>query len=360
MKEMQRILFIGALWHGSTALQRMQALKELGYDIIGLDTAPPEASVQESRLDNRIINKLYRLGVHNLASKDFAKINAKIIKCLEYQRFEMLWIDKGMTVEEATLLRVRAQQPDCRIIGYSPDDMATRHNQSKQFLQCLRHYDIYFTTKSYGVEELKKLGCNRVEFIGNAFDPSLHKPLILSEVERKHLGGKVGFIGGWEHERASSIYSIVMAKIPVRVWGQGWERCRLRHPNMVLEKKPLWADNYAKALCSFDINLCFLRKMNRDLQTTRSIEIPACGAFMLAERTDEHLALFKEGTEAEFFSSDVELLEKIKYFLTHSEERKLIAAAGRERCIKSGYSNHDRMRQMLNIIYEESHNIKYA
>jgi spore maturation protein CgeB len=71
---------------------------------------------------------------------------------------------------------------------------------------------------------------------------------------------------------------------------------------------------------------------------------------MLAERTDEHLALFEEGKEAEFFSSDEELRDKVRYYLTHSEERHLMAAAGRERAIKGGYSNHERLRSVLAIV----------
>jgi hypothetical protein len=141
-----------------------------------------------------------------------------------------------------------------------------------------------------------------------------------------------------------------MNGVKVRVWGPGWHRCRLRTKHLCLENRAVWGDQYALAINAFDINLCFLRKVNRDLQTTRSIEIPACGAFMLAERTDEHLALFAEGQEAEFFSSDEELLDKVRYYLAHDDQRRRIAAAGRERCLKSGYSNHHRMRQMLQEI----------
>jgi spore maturation protein CgeB len=71
---------------------------------------------------------------------------------------------------------------------------------------------------------------------------------------------------------------------------------------------------------------------------------------MLAERTEEHLSYFEEGKEAEFFDSEEELLDKIKYYLNHERERESIARAGRERCLRSDYSNKRLIQKSFEII----------
>lgn len=147
------------------------------------------------------------------------------------------------------------------------------------------------------------------------------------------------------------MYQLACAGIPVRVWGPGWERNGFRHPDLRIHPVSLLGDDYARAICSFDINLCFLRKASRDLQTQRSIEIPACGGFMLAEHTPEHEALFREGFEAEYFRSDEELINKVRYYMSHEDLRKRIAVVGRERCLRDGYSYQERLRVVLERIF---------
>ena len=71
---------------------------------------------------------------------------------------------------------------------------------------------------------------------------------------------------------------------------------------------------------------------------------------MLGERTDEHLKLFEEGKEAEFFSNNEELLKKCLYYLAHDEERKIIARRGYERCLTSGYSNYETLKRIIEQI----------
>jgi spore maturation protein CgeB len=84
----------------------------------------------------------------------------------------------------------------------------------------------------------------------------------------------------------------------------------------------------------------------RDETTTRTYEIPACGGFMLHERSPELQGLFEEDKEVACFASGRELAEKIEYYLAHPEERKAIAAAGHARCVPA-YSYDHRVAQIL-------------
>jgi len=337
-------LFVGPLLKGSTTLQRLDSFRGLGCKVQTVNTRKNTSFVKPS-LFERIERKL-------LGPRDRAEANETILAAVQQGSFDMVWIEKGLTISPATLGKVRAVQPACRIIGFSLDDVMNPGNQSRHFFRGLPLYDWYITNKSYNVPELKGLGCRRVVFMDNAYDPATHRPMPVSVEERKRLGGSVGFIGQWEPDRAGSLRALARAGVPVRVWGYTWERMRDAPGGLTLENRPLWGEDYAKALCAFDINLCFLRKCNRDLQTTRSIEIPACGAFMLAERTHEHLRLFEERKEAEFFSDERELLEKTRYYLEHNEDRLKIAQGGHDRCLRSGYSYQERLQKVLALIFE--------
>lgn len=341
------VLYVGPLWPGGTCLQRADVFRRLGHAVKEIDTDP---TPQRKPLRARIAERLFRAGAELVRHADLADANRRIISALRERPFDLLWLDKGLTIGAETLREARRLRPRIIVAGYSPDDMGTRHNQSSQFLEALPLYDIYFTTKSFGVAELTALGCPRTVLVGNGFDPATHRPIPVTAAERSDFGGPVGFVGDWEATRARSMARLAQDGIPVRVWGSRWDRCRERHPLLRLELRPVRGDDYARAVASFDVVLCFLRKASRDFQTTRSVEIPACGGFMLAERTEEHLALFEEGREAAFFSSDEELLEKTRYYLDHSEERHEVARAGRERCLAGGYSNLDRLSRALEAL----------
>lgn len=335
MKSKLKILSVGGFsgyGESNTCLHRTWALEEFGL-VDRIDTSKSPYSLYK-----RIINKLFNLGIN--VCLPGREINKKIIRLVKENDYELLWIDKGSIINASTLKKIKSIKPGIKIVGYSPDDMSQRHNQSFNFLGSLKYYDYYFTTKSYIIEKLKMLGAKHIVFVNNAYEEKFHYPRAITTTDFKMLGGDVGFIGSWEMERAESILYLAENGINVRVWGGGkWLDYKGKYRNLVIEDKGLFTEDYCKSIASFKISLCFLRKMNFDMQTTRSVEIPACGGFLMAERTNEHQNLFEEGVEAEFFGSKEELLEKCRFYLENEIRIKEIMAKGLERCIKSGYSN---------------------
>lgn len=340
-----KILYVGSLSKRGTCFQRMQAMKDLEHEVHSVDAEPQNVR----RLQNPFF---YRFKRKVFGPSDLAGVNKRILQLVKGDNYNILWIDKGLTIRAETLRAVRGIKPNTIIVAYSPDDMLNPDNQSKQYLDSICLYDVHVTTKSYNINELMKLGAKDVYFVNNAFCPHTHRHFSVDDLDKKLLGGTVGFIGSFERERAYSIAFLSKHGIEIKIWGdwpQSWAK-KLGLTTINVTGKRLSGDEYARAICSFDININFLRKVNRDLQTTRSIEIPACGGFMLAERTQEHLLLFKEGIEAEFFSTNEELLSKVQYYLVHDEERKRIARCGYERCINGGYNNQNRLNEVLAYI----------
>ena len=282
---------------------------------------------------------------------DTTDTNNEILDQTENLKPDIIWIDKGLMIRPVTLRNAKIMNPTTKVCFFSEDDMFAPHNQSAYFKKCLPLYDLVFTAKSYNTlpAELPKLGARRVVFVDQAYDVYAHRPMEVSQTDKDKFGADVGFIGTFEKDRAMTMLHLARNGIKVRVWGNNWESWMKKHSNLRVENQPLYEEKYALAISATKINLCFLRKINRDLQTSRTFEIPACEGFMLAERTREHLRLFEEGKEADFFDNDnpQELLAKVQYYLAHEDKRKTIAQAGRKRCVESGYSHHDRLQYML-------------
>ena len=321
------ILYIGT--RSGTTLQRARALSELGHTVVPISSGYPRHWRFPTYLDP--IYLLYVAVDRIHPAPDFHATNWRAVRAARRQTFDVVWVDKTLELEPRTVDRLRELLPGARFVAYSGDDMRNPAHQSPRYLQSIDRYDLHVTTKSYNVAELAQIGAKDVLFVDNAFDPATHRPIALTPREHSRLSADVGFVGAYEEDRADLIYRLAAAGIPVTVRGPDWRRFKKSHPLLSIYDTFLEDDEYPRTVCATKINLGFLRKMNRDLQTTRTVEIPACRAFMLAERTPEHQRMFEEGKEAEFFASFDELLAKCRYYLAHEHERRDIAAAGYRR-----------------------------
>lgn len=342
-----RILSVGKMnGISNTCVHRNWALQSIADHVDVVDTFYPIT------IWVRILHHLFLKGFA-VKIPDYSNANNKIKSFIDDYKYDCVWIDKGITIYAETLKYIKEKQPTTKIVGYSPDEMSLRHNQSQQYLECVPYYDFIITTKSYCISDMIKLGAHNVIFVNNAYEKKFHHIYEMTDDDYLRLGADVGFVGSYEKDRCESILYLAEHGIKVTVWGSGkWLKYKNFSKNLDIRDGGLYSEDYSKSFKAIKISLCFLRKLNFDQQTTRSVEIPACGGFMLAERTDEHLSLFKEDIEAVYFSSNDELLQKCKYYLEHEDERIAIARAGYRRCLDDDYSNDGMVKRVLDKILQ--------
>ncbi len=112
----------------------------------------------------------------------------------------------------------------------------------------------------------------------------------------------------------------------------------------------LYGKAYREAIWRSKINLSFLTHSNQDEFVHKSFEIAGCGQFLLAERSAGHLERFAEDEEAVFFTGVEELAAKIQRWLPDKAGRARVAAAGRARAVRDGYSNDAQVGKIIERI----------
>lgn len=330
------ILYVGP-GHQGTCKSRRLALESLGHSVTPLN--PYDFFRFMPALSFSVYARILR-------GPATIRFNRELLKSVKQHRFDWIWVDKGIFLFPETVSALRSM--GCFLIHHLTDDFLNPALRLfyRYYKRALLDYHVHLTSNCFNVRELRDLGVAHAvqTYLGFGEDlchPGGHLPTF-----DESLQSEVAFVGFWRPHLDSHIIPLIENGIDVKIWGSGWRRSSLRRSLAGQATfRQASNDEYPRILASTKIALCFLNRESRNTSTGRSFEIPAIGAFMLGERTDEHRSFFEEGKEAEFFDSPEEMIEKTAFYLTHDEARRKIAAAGHRRALISGYSYRDRIKK---------------
>jgi spore maturation protein CgeB len=137
---------------------------------------------------------------------------------------------------------------------------------------------------------------------------------------------KVGFVGNRFGRRPEIIDALVAARIPVSVYGNNWPSGALPDADMLRF--------FNSCVISLGIGDMHFSKWLTNLKG-RDFEIPSIGRSMYLTTYNSDLAsCFLVGRDIQCFRGTDELIELVRYYLHNQEEAQMIAAAGRERCLR--------------------------
>ena len=325
-------------------LEALEALsREEGHEFVFFDEAPYVRG-----LDGSFIHKVaFRLlGRRPLSSR---RLNRDLLAAALRFRPDVVLIVKGAFVAPRTLQRIK-EETGAVLVNYATDDPWNPRVSTPDLVRAIPYYDLYACTKRAIMPDVQAAGCRRVIFVPFGYKPTVHYPeKPVAPEEHTRFDSDVVFIGGCDADRVPYFEALVMGlpNLRLHLYGGYWDRhslLRRYYRGFALGR------HYRLALGAAKIALNLVRRANRDRHVMRSFEIPACGAFMLAERTEEHLEWFEEGKEAAYFDSPDELVEKVRYYLSRDDERQRIAEAGHWKVSLGGHTYKARLIQILEAV----------
>lgn len=347
---MSRILYLGDSSPSSTSAHRANALTRLGHAV----TISDPYKTFKNQLQSRWFGPIhFRTG--------YRFLNRKVVKWLNeiietQPRPDIVWVNSGELFGPDSLEVLK--KLSCPVVLYNNDD-PTGGRDGRRFdslIASLKYYDLCAVMREMNVAEFRDRGAKKVIRVFMSYDEEVHKPFSDINEIPANFRSDVAFIGTWmRYERRDEfLLTLIQQGINVSIWGDRWEKS----PHFETLKShwrgpALRGRDYVAAMQGAKICLGLLSKGNRDLHTQRTLETPFAGGVFCAERTSEHMQLYKEGVEAVFWSDANECAKVCKQLLADDSLREGIRSAGMRRVRANHVGNEDACKTILSTVTEE-------
>ncbi len=278
----------------------------------------------------------------------------------------------GDLLARFTLARIAEDPPDLVLaLAQAPMSLGVLQQlRSKQFLRAIwfvenhRHltywqqvaggYDYWFVIQRGAcLDALRAAGANHVSYLPMAADPTVHRPMELSEAELREFGSDVSFVGAGYGNRRDILPSLLTPEWSFKIWGNEWEGADALRPVLQRDGGRVDTITCMKIFNASTINLNVHSHTGRgfdpegDFVNPRTFELAACGAFQLLDRRTLLPELF-EDHELAAVSSSEDLPAHVRRWLHDGPGRDAIRAAARARVL----SNHTYVHRAKALLSE--------
>jgi len=305
--------------------------------------------VDEAQLFRGVRPSLVQRGIYRLLGRRplrYWSFNARLRAVAGDFQPDVTLVVKGAHVAPATLQWMSSRTRSV-LVNYATDDPFNPAANTPRILRAIPLYDLYACTKQAILDDVRAAAARAVTYVPFGYKPSVHFPEEPStRAERERFGADVSFLGSCDADRVPYMRALVREcpESRLRLYGGYWNR----YP----EFRPFYAGlvlgrAYRLALGGSRIVINLVRRANRDGHAMRTFEVPACRAFMLAERTREHQDLFVEDEEVGYFTGPEELVAKVRDYLGRPADRDRMRRAAHGKVTGTGHTYKDRLAEIF-------------
>ena len=251
------------------------------------------------------------------------RFSAMVVERCAHESPEIL-ISLGAALCQTAIQELNARGISC--IAFCSDDPWNKAVSGKWHMASLPEYDAIFTPRRSNIADFRAAGCRNVHYLPFGFDERLfHAP-----AERREAADwDVLFVGGADKDRVGFMTEFLRCGATTALAGRYWDSFPETRAHSVGTRPP---EELNAMTAAAKVNLCLVRRANRDGHVMRSFEIAAAGGCMLAEDTDEHREIFgPDGEAVIYFRTPAEAAERSMWLLSRPAERIRLTTAIRAR-----------------------------
>lgn len=210
----------------------------------------------------------------------------------------------------------------------------------------LRGVDLIVTSAPHFVQRFRDRGI-AAEYLRFCFEASL-----LGRLARTPVTYGAVFVGGMTglHVRGNDVMRRTAERVDLDVWGYGFEDLPSDSPILRRFHGEAWGLDMYNVLKGAKIVVNRHGEVaENNANNMRLFEATGVGSLLITDEKDNLGEFFEVGKEIETYRDSDELVEKIKYFLTHEEQRARIARAGQARTLRE-HTYLRRMRELEQLL----------
>ena len=227
-------------------------------------------------------------------------------------------------------------------VGLVVGQIASRLPDERYLHAC----DLILTSFPHYVERFRAMGIDS-EYFRIGFEPTVLDRLtpLPNTYDTVFVGGVSEF-----HIAGNAALETLAAQVGVDVWGYGIDSLPADSPLRARYHGEAWGmDMYAIFSNARIVVNRHGEIAENYANNMRLYEATGVGAFLITDHKDNLGELFEVGTEIESYRDADELVEKVRYYLDHDEERLRIARAGQARTLRD-HTYLQRMKELEEIV----------
>ncbi|KXJ99967.1 MAG: hypothetical protein NBKEAIPA_02398 [Nitrospirae bacterium] len=216
-------------------------------------------------------------------------------------------------------------------------------------------YEFWFIIqRGSSLDAFKHAGARSVHYLPVAADPVVHRPVTLSDEERRTYGSDLSFVGAGYANRRHLFPQLLRQPWTFKIWGNEWDGADEVRPALQLQGARIDTETCVKVFNASTINLNLHSALGSgvdpeaDFVNPRTFELAACGAFQLLDHRSLLRELFEEHEIVSFASFD-EVPRLVSAWLGDASARRAMATAARDRVLRAHTYEH-RMKDLLATI----------